>query len=228
LPKPGQVDIANDYQSFPPPVRLMPSILSTPPGFWRNQLRQWHWISSAICLAGLLLFAVTGFTLNHAGQIEAEPKTQRVEKTLSEAGIAALGTALDQQPVPAALAAEIKTLTGADIEKATAQVSDDDIYIDMTGPGVTETVTIGKGDGFVTYERTDRGVIAVLNDLHKGRNTGAAWSLFIDILAVACVVFSVTGLGLLWLYAKNRRITWPLVTAGLVIPFILFMVFVHA
>ena len=32
--------------------------------FWKGQLRTWHWISSALCLAGLLLFAVTGFTLN--------------------------------------------------------------------------------------------------------------------------------------------------------------------
>lgn len=34
-------------------------------------LRQWHWVSSALCLAGMLLFAVTGITLNHATDIEA-------------------------------------------------------------------------------------------------------------------------------------------------------------
>lgn len=197
-------------------------------GFWRNQLRQWHWISSALCLAGLLLFSVTGFTLNHATEIAAEPKTQRTEGTLSQAGLAALAAAQDKAPVPAALASEVRTLTGADIRKAMAEVSDDDLYVDLTGPGVDESVSIDKADGFVTYERTDRGLIAVLNDLHKGRNTGKVWSLFIDILAIACVVFSVTGFGLLWLYAKNRRITWPLVTAGLVIPFLLFMVFLHA
>ncbi|EGF91647.1 pepSY-associated TM helix family protein [Asticcacaulis biprosthecium C19] len=197
-------------------------------GFWRNQLRQWHWISSALCLVGLLLFSVTGFTLNHASQIEAQPKTQRVEKDLSEAGFNGLSKAETGKPVPAELAREIKALTGADVARVKAEVSEDDIYIDLTGPGVDTSVTIDKADGHVSYERTDRGVIAVLNDLHKGRNTGAVWSLFIDILAIACVIFSVTGFGLLWLYAKNRRITWPLAAAGLVIPFILFMVFVHA
>ena len=31
-----------------------------------------------MCLVGMLLFAVTGFTLNHAGQIEAKPRDARV------------------------------------------------------------------------------------------------------------------------------------------------------
>ncbi len=42
--------------------------------FFFRQLYQWHWISSGLCLIGMLLFAFTGITLNHAGQIEAAPK----------------------------------------------------------------------------------------------------------------------------------------------------------
>ena len=41
--------------------------------FWLRQMRQWHWISAAVCLIGMLLFAVTGITLNHSGTIEARP-----------------------------------------------------------------------------------------------------------------------------------------------------------
>ena len=41
-------------------------------GFWLRTLHQWHWISSAICLLGMLLFTITGITLNHASRIEAE------------------------------------------------------------------------------------------------------------------------------------------------------------
>jgi hypothetical protein len=54
------------------------------------------------------------------------------------------------------------------------------------------------------------------------------WSLFIDLIAAACVVFAVTGLGLLWLYEKSLRITWPLVALGAGLPFIIFMLFVHS
>jgi hypothetical protein len=35
---------------------------------------EWHWINSAVCLIGMLLFAVTGLTLNHAAKIEAKPR----------------------------------------------------------------------------------------------------------------------------------------------------------
>ena len=40
-------------------------------GYWLRTLHQWHRISAAVCLIGMLLFAVTGITLNHAAQIEA-------------------------------------------------------------------------------------------------------------------------------------------------------------
>lgn len=51
--------------------------------FWLKQLHQWHWISAALSLVGMLLFAITGITLNHAGQIEAEPKVVSRKTTLA-------------------------------------------------------------------------------------------------------------------------------------------------
>ena len=51
-----------------------------PIGFWKRQVRTWHWMSGAVCLIGMLLFALTGITLNHAGQIPASPRT--VERTM--------------------------------------------------------------------------------------------------------------------------------------------------
>lgn len=195
--------------------------------FWRIQLRQWHWISSALCLAGLLLFAATGFTLNHAATLEAKPKTVHVERTLAASVVTALATAHDKQPVPQAVATAVKQAVGVDISGRAADVSDDEIYVDLATPGVDASVTLGR-DGSLVYERTTRGAIAVLNDLHKGRHAGPVWSFFIDVLAIACFVFAATGLGLLWLYSRNRRITWPLVAAGLAVPLILYLAFVHA
>ena len=42
-------------------------------------------------------------------------------------------------------------------------------------PGGDAWLRIGAG-GAAEYEITSRGAISWLNDLHKGRNTGAAWS----------------------------------------------------
>ena len=54
----------------------------------------------------------------------------------------------------------------------------------------------------VTEER--QGVFAVLDDLHKGRDTGPVWSAVVDISAALTALASVTGLLLLF-YVKRRR-----------------------
>lgn len=77
------------------------------------------------------------------------------------------------------------------------------------------------------YELTDRGWISYLNDLHKGRNAGQVWRLFIDLFAAACFIFCVTGLLLLNLHARHRPMTWPAVGLGLVIPALLALFFIH-
>lgn len=197
-------------------------------GFWRNQLRQWHWISSAVSLMGLLLFAVTGFTLNHAAQIEAQPKITKIEKQVPPATLAGLASVTANVPLTPVQATAIRSAVGIDVRGATVDADDDGIYLTLSAPGADSTLEISRIDGHATYERTDRGLIAVLNDLHKGRHSGPVWAMFIDLIAIACVVFAVTGLGLLWLYARGRRVTWPLVALGLVLPFILFLLFVHA
>ena len=46
---------------------------------WLGTVRQWHWISSAVCLIGMLLFAITGITLNHAAQIQVKPQIDTIE-----------------------------------------------------------------------------------------------------------------------------------------------------
>ena len=86
---------------------------------------------------------------------------------------------------------------------------------------------IDKASGKAVYDKTTRGWVAYLNDLHKGRNTGVGWKWFIDVFAAGCLIFTLSGLGLLYMYADGRKITWPLVGAGLVIPLILALIFIH-
>ena len=68
---------------------------------------------------------------------------------------------------------------------------------------------IGLIEGDVEYELTDRGWVSWLNDLHKGRHTGVVWSWFIDIFAVCCLVFCITGFLILKVHASNRPTVWP-------------------
>ena len=197
--------------------------------FWLRQMRQWHWISAAICLIGLLLFSVTGITLNHASKIEAKPVVSAVTKTLPPALLQQLKSNLPKGkgPLPSAVVDWISNQISVQAAGREAEWSAQEIYVSLPKPGGDAWLSIDLGSGEARYERTDRGWVSYLNDLHKGRNTGEVWSLFLDVFAIACVVFCATGLVLLQLLANGRPSTWPLVALGLVIPTLLAIFFIH-
>jgi uncharacterized protein len=197
-------------------------------GFLLRTLHQWHWISAAICMMGMLLFSITGITLNHAGQIEAQAKVTTIHDTLPSALLAELTLQHEgNAPLPAAVREWLHRTHAIDSRGREAEWSEDEIYLSMPGPGRDAWLSIQKTDGALEYEQSKRGTVAYLNDLHKGRNTGSAWSLFIDLFALSSVVFTLSGLLLLYLHAQQRRATWPLVTLGLLIPLILALLFIH-
>lgn len=198
-------------------------------GFWLRHVRMWHWVSSALCLAGMLLFSVTGITLNHAGAIGASAEVTELEAALPPALRQELG-ALEMEgrgPVPEALADWLSEELSLDVSGRTAEFSPIDIYIALPRPGGDGWVSADLETGAVFYEATDRGWIAYLNDLHKGRDTGAVWGWFIDIFAAASIVFCLTGFFLLYTYAPMRPRTWPAVGAGFLIPVLLALFFIH-
>ncbi|MBS3021356.1 hypothetical protein DJFAAGMI_04127 [Comamonas sp. PE63] len=204
--------------------------------YWLKKLHEWHWISSAICLIGMLLFAVTGFTLNHAGQIESKPKVESRDAQLPPNLLEKLQQA-QKQGVEAAdknavgLPAEVDGWLAQQIKVSAkgfaVEWSEDEAYVPMPRPGGDAWLRVDLKEGSVEYEKTDRGWISYLNDLHKGRNTGGAWSLFIDIFAIGCLVFCITGLLILKMHAQRRPMTWPMVGLGLVLPALLVLLLVH-
>jgi len=196
---------------------------------WLSQLYLWHWISSALCLVAMLLFAATGLTLNHAGAIPATPKVVDRAAQLPPAlqTVLAQGPQDGDAPLPREVRDWLATAMAVEAGGRPAEWSEDEVYLALPRPGGDAWVRFDRAAGQVEYEKTTRGAVALLNDLHKGRNTGPVWSWFIDVFAVACLVFSVTGLLLLQMHARSRPITWPLVAAGLAAPLILILLFVH-
>ena len=196
--------------------------------WWLKQLHSWHWISAAASLTAMLLFAITGITLNHASSIGATPVVVEKAGTLP----APLRPMLraphtPETPLPAPVAAAIEQAVGIDPAGRSVEWSDSDAYVAMPRPGGDAWVSVERATGKITAETTDRGWISYLNDLHKGRNAGAAWFWFIDVFAAACILFTLTGLLLLQLHARHRPSTWPIVAAGLVLPVLLAIIFIH-
>ena len=197
-------------------------------GFWLRQLHQWHWISSAVCLIGMLLFAITGITLNHASRIEAKPQVVNLTAELPGRLLQGMGERAEgNAPLPAATANWLEDEFDIAIGSRPAEWSEEEIYLSMPRPGADAWISIDRTTGAVEFETTKRGWISYFNDLHKGRNAGTAWSWFLDVFAVATLVFCITGLFLLHLHAKQRRMTWPYVGLGLVIPLLIALLFIH-
>lgn len=206
----------------------MSPTVKKPGRFWLGSLREWHWISSAVCLIGMLLFSITGITLNHAAQIKSKPEIVTLEAEVLPSVLEMLEIPADEKaPLPAALIDWLAQEQDIIVADQLAEWSEDEIYLSLPRPGGDAWLSIDLATGELVYEVTDRGWIAYFNDLHKGRNTGVAWSWFIDVFAVFCIIFSITGLLLLKRYASGRPATWPMVGLGLVLPWVLILLFIH-
>lgn len=197
--------------------------------FWLKQLHSWHWISAAVSLVGMILFAVTGITLNHAASIPGNPVTVEQTATLPAPLLARLAGFPQEttDPVPDAVARWASEALQVEIAGKPTETTPEEVYVALAMPGGDGWVTIDRSNGAALHEKTTRGWIAYLNDLHKGRNAGSVWFWFIDVFAVACTIFALTGLGLMFLHAKGRPSTWPLAALGLLIPVVIALIFIH-
>ena len=77
--------------------------------------------------------------------------------------------------------------------------------VSFKGPGYSADTFIDRESGEYTLTEIDHGFVALVNDLHKGRDTGPVWSLVIDLAAGLMTVISLTGLVLVF-YLKLRRV----------------------
>ncbi|WP_447930556.1 PepSY-associated TM helix domain-containing protein [Sphingopyxis fribergensis] len=211
------------------PTPQRPATRKSRKAFWLKQLHIWHWMSSAVSLIGLLLFAITGFTLNHAADIEGAPVVTQKSAQIPPALLTRLKASVpdaEKAPLPPSV---VQWIEGSFAVKASSEAewSEGEVYLPAPRPGGDAWVAIDLATGEASSEITSRGWISYLNDLHKGRNSGGEWSLFIDIFSFACLVFAITGLFLLQLHSAKRKSTWPLVGFGLAIPAAIAIIFIH-
>jgi hypothetical protein len=203
----------------PPAESLDSDSSSTSPGSQRRGSQRFfaaiRWLHIYLSLLGftaLAFFSATGLTLNHPTWFGAAP--DRLEEHHGHmntqwlsAGTSSTddGFVVDKLAVVEFLRSEHR-LQGAVAE---FRVDDAECLVTFKGPGYAADAFIDRGSGRYDLTISQHGAIAILNDLHKGRDSGRAWSLVIDLSALLMLVSSITGLVLL-LSLKRRR------TAGLV------------
>lgn len=158
----------------------------------------------------LLFFAVTGITLNHQSVLNGEPKASRFTGSMN---LAWLNPPPGQDVARLEIVEALRNRHGIKAAVKDFRVDDNEISVTFKGPGYAADGFIDRKKG--TYDVTESrlGIIAIVNDLHKGRDTGSAWSGIIDISAALMVLVSVTGLTLIFFLQK--RLTTGLVTLAI-------------
>jgi len=196
-------------------------------------MHEWHWISSAIALLGILFFSITGITLNHADSLESGHQSYRsVHQAIPAALVNSLRDNLRQYGEGESAPTEplrvwIRQAFGVDTAGLAADWKENEIDFSLERPGGDAWLKLDLNQAAAEYHVTNAGWIAFLNDLHKGRHAGKVWAGFIDLLAVACIVFAATGFIILKMHASNRALTWPLVALGILVPFLIAVLFIH-
>ncbi|QGJ68756.1 PepSY-associated TM helix [Planctomycetales bacterium 10988] len=178
-----------------------------------SAFRWLHIYISMLSFAALMFFSFTGITLNHPTWFGASEQTVvdvqgelPAEFLVSEAESSpeVQATALqkvDKLGIAEWLRSEHR-LKGKVVE---FDVSEFEYFIVFKGPGYAADLFIDPMTGQYMLTETTTGLMAVLNDLHKGRDSGAAWSWVIDLSAVVMMLMSLSGFGLLF-YLKKRRV----------------------
>lgn len=175
-------------------------------------VRWLHIYISLFAFTALVFFGITGVTLNHPSWfgVEAE-KTVQYEGHLDSKWLPPIATSSDGETADAeagvdklAIVEHLRathSLRGAVSE---FRVDEYECLVLFKGPAYSADVVVQRDSRDYQATVTQLGVVAIMNDLHKGRDTGAVWSVVIDLVSIMTVVLSVTGLILIF-YIKRKR-----------------------
>ena len=74
------------------------------------------------------------------------------------------------------------------------RIDDQQCEVVFKGPGYAASALVDRATGRFDLTESRFGMAAIVNDLHKGRDTGPVWGAVIDLSAAVLVFVSLTGL----------------------------------
>ena len=149
-------------------------------------LRQLHIYSSLFCCTILLIFGLTGISLNHRELVESEPVQLITKLAIKQHSLASL----TQQ-----LTAEDLRLSVSDLSSLYQQRE-----FSRATPG--RRLEIYIEDDQIIIEQTNMGLVSRLNELHQNRYTSMVWTIASDSAAVIFIVIAATGI---WLSLRDKK-----------------------
>ncbi len=187
-------------------------------------LARWlHIYLSMISFAIVFFFAVTGLTLNHADKFANQLHTVQEKGKLNLSWINSADTL---KIAKLEIVEYLRKNNGIKAAMSDFRIDDAQIGVSFKGPGYAADAFINRQTGEYDLTKTSAGLIGIINDLHKGRDTGAGWSVFIDVSAILLTLVSLSGI-LLLLFIKRKRVSGFIVAAcGLLLAYLVYMIWI--
>lgn len=178
-----------------------------------HKVARWlHVYASMLALLIVLFFGVTGLTLNHPDwTFGGATTTETVDGTFP------FPASTDGNVAWLPIAEYVRTTHDVKGSVANFEAADGQGSIAFTNPGYAATLLFDTTSGDYELTVEQQGFLAVMNDLHKGRDAGSSWRWTIDVAAVFLVAISLTGLLMQLVLRKRRRSALLTAAAGVVV-----------
>jgi len=183
-----------------------------------------HWgllLHIYISMAGftlVLLFALTGLTLNHEDFGLSQPKITK--------SLIVLTADVLEHPDRSGLGQRLRAMLGIRSPVTDYREDPDQIQVTFAAPGHRTVVTVNRAQRTGEVETETRGLLGKLDDLHKGFDSGPAWSWMIDLTAVLLTLSAVTGMVTLVSLRARRRGGFIVALLGMVSILALYLIWV--
>ncbi|GEM82047.1 PepSY-associated TM helix domain-containing protein [Meiothermus hypogaeus] len=162
-------------------------------------VRWLHLYASMLSLMVVIFFAATGITLNHPEWMFGTAQT-----THTYSGTLPQNWQRDGQVDWLQAAEALRAAHGLKGRVSDTRADDQEASISFRGPAYAADAFINRADGSYTLKVVAQGPVAVLNDLHRGRDTGRAWAWLIDLSGGFLLLVALTGFGLSFFFRKTR------------------------
>jgi len=182
-----------------------------------------HLYLSMLCFLVVLFFAITGITLNHTEWFDGKQTEKKFEGKLPVEWVNNTDTSKIKK---LEIVEFFRNKYGIKGSVSDFFVDDEQCSVSFKGPGYSANAFINRKDGQLQLSELRLGLIAVLNDLHKGRDSGKSWSWLIDISAVFLTIVSLSGLLMLF-FLKKRRLNGVIIAIiGGIICYLVYVIWV--
>jgi hypothetical protein len=172
----------------------------------------------------VFFFAVTGLTLNHADKFGDQVHTEQEKGKLN---LHWVNTPDTLKIAKLEIVEYLRNQYGIKAALSDFRIDDAQIGVSFKGPGFAADAFIDRTTGAYDLTKTSAGFVGIINDLHKGRDTGPVWSVVIDIAAILMTLVSLTGMILL-LFIRRKRFSGLIMAAlGLLMAYIVYKIWVN-